>query len=155
VVIAAAIILASILVSSSFQTTVTETQTTTFTTTLTTSSSSTCSGYPPAGDCIGPFNVTFTLSVNYSGPWKLSYQGCTGIAVNCGFTGDFVIGNITGTGFYSRPITLTGLSNNGLSLCAQAQKLDASSATLILKVTGYNETSAPYGSASYCGGAVP
>jgi len=64
-------------------------------------------------------------------------------------------GNITGNGLYSKSVILTGPNNNGLTLCATAQKLDGSNLTLILTVTGYNETSLPYGSTSYCGGVVP
>ena len=64
-------------------------------------------------------------------------------------------GNLTGNGPYSRPVILTGPNNNGLTLCATAQKLDGSNTTLTLAVTGSNSTSAPYGSVTYCGGVVP
>lgn len=114
--------------------------------------SSSCSGYPPGGDCISTYSYTFTLSLNYSGPWKLSYQGYNSMGKS-NPTG--VSGSYSGTGPYSIPVTLSGLDNNGLTLCAQAQKLDGSSGTLILTVTGSNETSAPFGEVSYCGGVVP
>jgi hypothetical protein len=103
----------------------------------------TCSGYPPGGDCVATYNYTFTVSVNYTGPWKLTYQG------------NNVSGNDTGSGFFSKDVTLSGLDTNMLTLCATAQKLDGSNNTLILTVTGYNETSLPYGVTSYCGGVVP
>jgi hypothetical protein len=117
-----------------------------------TSTTSSCSGYPPGGNCPGTYNYTFTLSVNYTGPWKLSYQGYNSLGQS-NPTG--VSGNSTGRGFYAKSVTLSGPNTSGLTLCATAQKLDASTATLILTVTGYNETSAPYGSTSYCGGVVP
>ena len=144
--------------SPTFTSTSTSVQTTTITLTRTTtaiaqtSSTSTCSGYPPGGDCIAPYSYTFTISVNYNGPWKMSYHGET----NVGEANETMItGNRTGNGFYSTPVTLAGLNDEWLTLCAQAQKLDASNSTLILTVTGSNETSLPYGSVSYCGGVVP
>jgi hypothetical protein len=121
-------------------------------TVTTTSTSSTCSGSPPVGDCISAYSYTFALSVNYTGSWKLAYEGCSGLGT-CSPTP--VTGSLNGTGYYSKAVTLTGLDNSGLTLCAQAQKLDGSNATLILTVTGYAETSLPYGSVSFCGGVVP
>lgn len=92
------------------------------------------------------------MSVNYTGPWKLTYQGYNSLGKS---NPTNVTGSYSGTGFYSVPITLRGLNNNGLTLCAQAQKLDDSDGTLILTVTGFNETPAPFGYVSYCGGVVP
>ena len=106
-------------------------------------STTTCTGYPPAGDCITTYSATFTISINYSGPWKLTYEG------------NDVSGNDTGRGFFSEGVTLSDLTTNWLRLCATAQKMDGSNDTLILTVTGHNETSLPYGATSYCGGAVP
>ena len=120
---------------------------------LSTTTSSSCSGSPPTGDCPGAFSYTFTISVNYTGPWTLTYEGCSGMSPCSPPTP--VMGSLNGTGYYSKPVTLTGPDSSGLELCAQAQKLDGSNNTLILTVTGYNETSLPYGSTSYCGGVVP
>jgi len=120
--------------------------------TSSTTSSSSCSGYPPGGDCLATYSYTFTLSVNYSGPWKLNYQGYNSLGKSNPLP---ISGNYTGSGFYSKNVTLSGLNDNGLTLCATAQKLDGSNALLILSVTGYNKTSLPYGSTSYCGGVVP
>jgi hypothetical protein len=96
---------------------------------------------------------TFTVSLEYSGPWKLSYLGYTALlGVPSGqekLSGANV--TLTGSGLYSRSITLSGPDNEGLSLCASAQKLDASNATMVLTVTGHNETSLPYGSVFTCG----
>jgi hypothetical protein len=105
-----------------------------------------------------PNSHTFTISVNYSGPWKLSYQGYTTFGLDgANPTGANV--TITGSGAYSKSITLTGPHNKGLSLCADAQKSDASNATLVLTVTGpashQNETALPQGSVLACGGAEP
>jgi hypothetical protein len=111
-----------------------------------------CSGYPPDGDCLATYNYTFTISVNYTGPWKLSYQGYNSLGNSDQAD---VSGNDTGTGLFYKAVTLHGPDDNGLTLCATAQKLDGSNGTLILTVTGYNETSLPYGSTSYCGGVVP
>jgi hypothetical protein len=120
------------------------------TTTSTTSSS--CSGYPPGGDCLATYSYTFTLSINYTGPWKLSYEGYNSLGESNPIN---VSGNDTGSGFYSKAVTLSGSNDNGLTLCATAQKLDGSDSTLILTVTGHNQTALPYGSTSYCGGVVP
>ena len=105
--------------------------------------SSSCTGYPPGGNCLATYSYTFTISVNYTGQWKLTYQG------------NHVSGNDTGSGFFSKAVTLSDLNTNWLTLCATAQKLDGSNDTLILTVTGHNETSLPYGVTSYCGGVVP
>jgi hypothetical protein len=113
---------------------------------------SSCTGYPPGGNCLATYSYTFTISVNYSGPWMLTYQGYNSLGK---YNPLNVSGNFTGSGFYSKDVTLSGLNNSGLTLCAWAQKLDGSNSTLILMVTGYNETSLPYGSTSYCGGVVP
>src|ERR1700733_3087207 len=61
--------------------------------------SSSCSGYPPGGDCLATYNYTFAISVNYTGPWKLSYQGYDSMGTPSNPTN--VGGNDTGTGFFS------------------------------------------------------
>jgi len=111
-----------------------------------------CSGYPPGGDCRANYSYTFTISLNYTGPWRLTYQGYASMGESNPTNAN---GNLTGNGPYSRPVILTGPNNNGLTLCATAQKLDGSNTTLTLAVTGSNSTSAPYGSVTYCGGVVP
>jgi hypothetical protein len=84
--------------------------------------------------------------VNYSGSWKLVYQGYNSLSKS---NVTSVSGSYSGTGFDSRVIAVNG-SNNGWTLCAQAQKLDAFNSTLVLTITGHNKTSLPYGSASTC-----
>lgn len=120
--------------------------------TVTKTVTTTCSGYPPAGDCITTYSYPFTITVNYTGSWKLSYQGYNSLGES---NPTNVSGSYSGTGFNSTTIVLTGLGNGGLTLCAWAQKLDASNAVLVLTVTGHNETSLPYGVVTYCGGVVP
>ncbi|HEV2390408.1 MAG TPA: hypothetical protein VGS04_06755 [Nitrososphaerales archaeon] len=99
---------------------------------------------------------TFTISLSYSGPWKLSYHGYTvpsGIPSLPKPLGANT--TVTGTGAFSRSITLSGPDNASVGVCATAQKLDGSNARLILSVTGGNETSLPYGSVSTCGSVRP
>jgi hypothetical protein len=120
-----------------------------------TSTTANCSGYPPGGNCPGNYSYTFVISINYTGPWKATYYGYHSVGAYFGQSGNYTGGALTGTGDSSRSITLTGPNTNGLALCARAQKLDASNSTLVLTITGHNETSLPYGSVSYCGGVVP
>ena len=98
------------------------------------------------------YNYTFTLSVNYSGPWHLTYLGYNNLGTS---NATEASGSHNGTGFYSKAVALSGSTYNGLTLCAQAQKLDTSNSTLVLRITGSNETSIPYGAVSYCGRVVP
>jgi hypothetical protein len=117
-----------------------------------TSTSSSCSGYPPGGNCLATYSYTFTISVNYGGLWMLTYQGYNSLGKSNPVN---INGSYSGSGFYSKNVTLSGMNNSGLTLCASAQKLDGSNSTLNLWVTGHNETSLPYGSASFCGGVAP
>ncbi len=146
IVVASVVIAASISVSSYFGTARTITQTVTITPTQTSSvSSSSCYYYiPEAVPCSTGFN--FTLSVNYTGPWKLTYQGYNGLGIS-NFT--TVSGNYGGTGFDSRNITVGG-SHNGWTLCVQALKLDASNSTMSLTISGATTTSLQSGSISTC-----
>ncbi len=101
-----------------------------------------------------PNSHTFTISVNYSGPWKLSYQGYTTYGLGgANPTGANV--TVTGSGAYSKSITLSGPHNEGLALCADAEKLDSSNITLVLTVTGpqggHNESPLPNVSILACG----
>jgi hypothetical protein len=111
-----------------------------------------CHGYPPGGDCPGNYSYTFTISVNYAGPWRLTYQG---YASGGESNPTSAKGSLTGSGPYTRFVTLSGPNNNGLTLCAMAEKLDGSNSTLTLMITGNSETSLPYGATSYCGGVYP
>lgn len=102
-----------------------------------------CYGLP--GTCSAGY--VFTLTVNYTGPWKVTYQGYNDLGKSNATT---VSGNYGGSGSDSWNINVTG-SSNGCTLCAQGQKLDASNFTLTISIGGAkNETSLPYGSTSTC-----
>jgi hypothetical protein len=156
IIIAAVVISAAIFTSSALYTTKTISTTTTATDTfvqtiivLSTVSSTSCD-YVIPGPC--PNGQTFALSVNYAGPWTVTYQGyndvCGSKCTNSSL--QTLLGSFDGSGFNSRNITVGG-QGNGWTFCAQAQKSDASSSTLTLEVAGsQNKTSLPFGSTSNC-----
>jgi hypothetical protein len=115
-----------------------------------------CSGYPPGGDCHANYSYEFTIAVNYSGSWSVNYHGFHN-GENSGPDSDvyYTSGNFSGKGFGTRTVSLSGDNYHFLDLCATAYKLDNSSSTLTLSVTGSNSTSLPYGSTYYCGGVAP
>ena len=114
---------------------------------LTTTSSTSCDYVIPS-PC--PSGQTFTLSVNYTGSWRVVYQGYNTAACCYNNNTQTLSGSYDGSGFYSRNITVSGQAN-GWTLCAQAQKSDASSSVLFLSVSGaQNKTSIPFGTASAC-----
>lgn len=115
-----------------------------------------CSGYPLGGDCSGNYSYTFTLSINYTGPWRATYYGYREVGAS-GFTlnGSFIGKNFNGTGAYTTYITLSGPNNQGLELCVQAEKLDSSNKTLTIDIGYTNSTSLPFGSTYICTGVVP
>lgn len=119
-----------------------------------TAGSGTCSGYPPGGNCVAPYSYSFPISVNYTGPWRLTYTGQTNVGES---NPTNVTEARTGSGYYQVQVTLAGLNNRMLTICAQAQKLDASNSTLFLSINSLypKNTSAPYGSVSACGGVAP
>jgi hypothetical protein len=133
--------------SSSQRTTVTDTFAQTVIVSSTVSRSS-CN-YVLPGPCVAGYN--FTLSINYSGPWSLKFQGYNSLceAIACLSATETSSGSYNSSGNDSRIITVPG-SDNGWTLCAQAHKLDASYSTLTLQITGQNETSLPFGSAATC-----
>jgi len=116
---------------------------------LATSSSATCY-YVIPGPC--PSGQTFSLTVNYTGSWRVTYQGyntlfCSGCLDNSTRT---LIGSYDGSGSDSRNITVGG-QGPGWTLCAQAQKTDPASSTLTLQVYGaQNQTSLTFGTTSAC-----
>ena len=115
----------------------------------TTFSSSTCTNTGGLG-CPHFFNETFTVTVEYDGPWGLSYQGYLG----AGTSGTPVqSGNFYGHGATNETITVSGTDTYGITACVQAQKLDASNAVLILKLppsNSMNQTALPYGTVRLC-----
>jgi hypothetical protein len=101
---------------------------------------------PEAVPCV--MGQNFTLSVNYTGQWGLTYQGYNCSGAGCGIA--TTIGSYNGTGFLSATVTVEGTAN-GWTLCAQAQKLDPSNQTLELKVGSVeNSTGVSHGSTSGC-----
>ena len=119
-----------------------------------------CSGYPPGGDCPGKYSYDFTIIVNYTGAWTVTYYGYRnpGPSVgSSGFTpnGSYLQKNINGTGNYTTSATLSGADTQGLTLCASATKLDSSNSTLTISIGRSNSTSQPYGTTYICTGVVP
>jgi hypothetical protein len=98
---------------------------------------------------------TFALSINCSGAWTVKYEGYNTIyRSNYNNLTETSSGSYSGSGQYAQNITVSG-PDNGWSLCAQAQKGDASSSPLILRVSGQeNETSLPFGATSVCSGWI-
>ena len=115
-----------------------------------------CSGYPPGGNCHANYSYDFTITVNYTGSWLVQYHGFHN-GENSGPNSDayYTSGNFSGRGSEARTVTLSGDDYYFLDLCATAYKLDNSSSTLTLSVTGSNSTSLPHGSTYYCGGVAP
>ena len=117
--------------------------------TNTSSTTSACTSTGGLG-CPHFFNQTFIISVDYSGPWGLSYQGYLGT----GTSGSLIeAGNFFGHGSTNESITVSGTDTSGVTACVEAQKLDASSSVLILKLptsNTVNQTSLPYGTAKLC-----
>jgi hypothetical protein len=113
-----------------------------------------CSGYPPGGNCVAPYTYTFTIAVNYTGRWSLNYTGQTNVGEANPYN---VTATHTGTGAFTVPATLSGLNTRMLTICAQAQKLDASNWTLLLSIDSLypKNTSTPYGTVSACGAVAP
>ena len=121
-----------------------------------------CSGYPPGGNCPGNFSYTFAISVNYTGPWRATYYGYHGYhsvgAPSGSFDGggNYTGGVFAGTGSGTQQVVLSGPNTYGLTLCVQAQKLDSSNATISLGIEfRSSNTSIPFGRAQVCIGVVP
>lgn len=115
-----------------------------------------CSGYPPGGNCPGSYSYTFTVDVNYPGQWRVTWWGYHSVGADFGQVGNYTGGTFVGTGNSSKDAELSGPNNNGLALCARAQKLDSSTSTLTLNVLyRSNQTSLPLGYATLCGGVAP
>ena len=121
--------------------------------TKTTSSSTTCTytAMPQAIECPHFFNQTYTISVSYTGPWGVNYQGYLG----AGESGQLVeSGSFYGHGPATQSVTVSGIDSYGITLCTEAQKLDASGSTLILRILPpvdvMNQTSLAFGTTKTC-----
>jgi hypothetical protein len=117
-----------------------------------TSTSTTCTYTGPAVlYCPNFFNQTYTISVSYGGPWGASYQG---------YLGDSESGRLVESGSFfghtpaNESVTVTGTDTSGITICAEAQKLDASNSTLVLRILPtinvMNQTSLAYGTTKAC-----
>ena len=116
-----------------------------------TMTSTTCTNTGGSG-CPQLINYTFTISVSYAGPWGLSYQGYVGLTESeKNLVGS---GSFYGHGPTNESVMIGGTSTTGTSLCAEAQKLDASNSTLILRIVSAlnitNQTSLAYGTVKTC-----
>ncbi len=133
----------------------TSTVTTTVTSTILTSgnagASTTTSCTATGGiGCPHFMNNNWTISVSYTGPWGVTYQGWLGDQTS----GQLVVsGSFYGNTTASKTINVSGTTDYGITVCAEAQKLDSSTSTLtvsILPPNVSNETSAAYGTARTC-----
>jgi len=114
-----------------------------------TTASTTCTATGGIG-CPHFFNDSGTISVNYTGPWGVNYQGYLGDQSS----GQLVVsGGFYGHGTGSKSIAVAGISEYGTTICAQAEKLDASNSTLLLRILPpnvMNQTSLAYGTTETC-----
>ena len=96
------------------------------------------------------FNQTYVLSVNYNGPWGVSYQGYLGE----GTSGAPVqAGSFYGHGATNESVTVSGTDPYAITICVEAQKLDASNSMLVLRILPtnvMNQTSLAYGTVESC-----
>ncbi|MGA2876427.1 MAG: hypothetical protein ABSE82_12915, partial [Nitrososphaerales archaeon] len=106
---------------------------------------------PAEIECPHFFNETYTISVNYDGPWGLSYQGYLGVGtINSNL---FETGNFFGHGQANESITISATDSSGITTCVEAQKLDASNSILALQILPAhvaNQTALPYGTTKGC-----
>ena len=124
--------------------------TNTLTTTLTTTTSATTSSctevtFVETSLCLGIWNMTFYVIVNYTGSWNVSY-----IVYNTGLRN--VSGFYSGMGYNYTTASFEVYGLHQGMACFTATKQDSSNRTLILTLGGSstNSTSMPYGSAKRC-----
>jgi hypothetical protein len=118
-----------------------------------TATSCTYTTLPEAMDCPHYWNSTWTISVEYAGVWVASYQGYLGGGENKSDLS--VAGSFYGHDTANQSLTITGWTQGqAITVCAEAQKLDASGSTLVLRilppVNVMNETSSVYGTTKTC-----
>lgn len=122
--------------------------------TNTTSTSTTCINTGGIG-CPHFFNQTYTISVGYTGPWGVTYQGYLGVGESGTLEGS---GSFYGHAPTNESVTVSGTDTIGITLCAEAQKLDASNSTLVLRILPpmnvVNQTSFAYGTTKTCLGYI-
>ena len=121
--------------------------TTVFTTSLSTYTSCTYTG---GIGCPHSFNQTYTVSVDYSGPWGATYEGYLEVGQS-GTPAES--GSFYGLAPKNESVVFAGTLTFGTTFCVTAQKLDASNAMLIVRILpseATNQTSVAYGTASAC-----
>ena len=105
----------------------------------------------PSG-CHYFFNSTFTIGVTYDGPWGVTYRSYLGSNES---SPPAQSGSFYGHGPASESVRVSGpVSFTIATLCINAEKLDASSSTLILRINPpsnvANQTALPYGVVKVC-----
>ena len=127
--------------------TVTATRNTTSTYTLCNSTE------PLPSGCYRFFNSTFTIGVAYDGPWGVTYQSYLGSNES---SPPAQSGSFYGHGPASETVRVSGPVSSIATLCIHAEKLDASSSILILRINPpsnvANQTALPYGVVKVCVG---
>jgi len=115
-----------------------------------------CSGNSPSENCQDTYSFPFTVSLNYSGSWQLSYYGYHNGANYSSSSNSYTNGTFSGHGPTNESVTLSGRNNYGLTLCLLAQKMDSSNSTLSVIIDQFsNETSVPHGIVHLCVSGVP
>jgi hypothetical protein len=116
--------------------------------TISTSTTCTYTTMPEEIECPHFFNQTYTVSVSYGGPWGAVYNGYLGDSQS----GQLVeSGSFYGHGPANESVTVSGTDVIGTLICSQAQKLDSSNSTLVLRIaSAINQTSLAYGTAKVC-----
>jgi hypothetical protein len=92
----------------------------------------------------------WTISVSYTGPWGVTYPGWLGDQTS---GQPIVSGSFYGNNTVSKTFNVSGTTDFGITVCAEAQKLDSSTSTLtvsILPTNVTNQTSAAYGTTKTC-----
>ena len=155
ILVAGVVIGATILSYPSFQTTVTKTVSPASTTitvppsTTITATSCTYTGFEVVA-CPSVYNETYRYSISYGGPWGASYQIYNGTST---LNAPVASGSFYGHGPENATIRFV-LFTTGFEICTTAQKLDASTSTLVLAMFNgggeTNSTSLPFGQASVC-----
>ena len=109
--------------------------------------STTCTATGGIG-CPHSLNDSYTISVTYAGPWGLTYAGYLGDSPS---GQPVTFGNFYGRTSANETTTVAGVSAIGTVICAEAQKLDASSSALVLSIaSSSNQTSVAYGTTRVC-----
>jgi hypothetical protein len=138
--------------TSTTTTTATTTATvTSFTNTTSTSTTCTYTGFQVVA-CPSHFNQTFTVSVSYGGPWGMSYQAYVDSGGSVPLTPPDETSSFYGHGPANQSVSVV-LVGTSFTFCVEAQKLDPSSSTLVLRIllpSAMNQTSTAYGTTKIC-----